>query len=135
MRTIPSLRLLFAAVCDHLEDAGLSVGRGSAEGLTLPYVVVTPMPSGQQDGSLSDPYATEPYTVQVSAWGTTVEQATWGADASRQALFDGAIAPPSGWRVMHVAEDVGNGLTRDDDTAGPAIYQAVNRYRLTVTPT
>ena len=133
MRTISSLRLLFAAVIACLEDAGLLVGQGAAEGLPLPYVVAYPMPSGRQDGNMADPYCVEPYVVQVDCWGETVEQATWGADTARVALFAG-ITPPAGWSVMHIAEDVGGGVVRDDDTAGPPAWRAINRYRIWVTP-
>lgn len=134
MRTTTSLRLVYAAVVDCLEDAGLVVGQGSGDGLTPPYVVAYALPSGQADGSLADPYCVEPVVQQVSSWGETVEQALDLADTARSALFAG-IDPPDGWTVMHVAEDVGAGVTRDDDTAGPPLFQAVNRYRFWLAPT
>lgn len=133
-RTIPPSRLIYADVVDHLEAAGLRVGQGSADGLALPYVVVTPMPTGQQDGSIADPYRTIRYMVQVAAWGETVEQAVWAEDVARAALFDGDLDAPAGWTVMHVAEDVGSGVMRDDATASPARYQSACRYRIAVTP-
>lgn len=133
MRTTPSYRQVYAAAADRLEAAGLTVGRGVADGLTDPYVVLHQMPSGRQDGNLADPYCTEPFVVQVSAWARDVTGCLWAADEAREALFNG-ITAPSGWAVMHVAEDVGGGVTRDDATASPPLFQAVNRYRIWITP-
>lgn len=142
MSAIASDRLFVDAVVAELEGAGLLVGDAVAPDaithdtqgrLTSPYCIVYPMPSGGTSGPMSAPHADEDMVVQVTAVGRTREQAQWVADTAKATLLAG-ISITGRALSSRPGLDVGSGLQRDDDTAGPPLFYAVHRYRFPTTP-
>ena len=142
MAEIASDREFVDAVIAALDAASLLVGdavtpdgvTNDAQGRpTTPYCIVYPMPSGGTSGPMSSPHADEDQVVQVTAVGRSREQAQWVADVAKTTLLAGLTL--TGRSLLSRPRlDVGNGVQRDDATAGPPLFHAVARYRFTTTP-
>ena len=97
--SIHSARNLTAAIISALESAGLSVGDATkpagagwqgapGSGNFNPYTVVYPTPGGYYDGTISEPYADARVDHTISSFGSSREQAQWGADRfSKECIY------------------------------------------------
>lgn len=124
-------RIVAALVAD-----GLEVGDAVAPDGGPPYVVVWPSPTGGMDGPIGTPHADEPFAWQFTCVGLIRQQAQGVQDAVRRVLLDGwrDLDFPAATQWRPPQWDVGDGLMRDDDTAGPPLFVAHPRIRFFLTP-
>jgi hypothetical protein len=92
------------------------------------------MPSGGLSGPMSLPHEDEDFVVQTTSIGVSREQAQWVADKAKTRMLAGGFDIPGRTLSGTVRLDVGAGVRRDDDTAGPPLFYAVHRFRLPTTP-
>lgn len=113
MTTVHETRPLYAAITTQLETTGKQVGQATASELNdPPYMVLFPLPDGQNDASLSDSHASAWQLFQVTCVGDTMEEAEWMQHESRLALAD---FTPAVLGATRVELDLGSGVRRDDD--------------------
>jgi hypothetical protein len=117
------MRTLTDIVIDILADGGLTVGDGTGEGLTPPFVVVYPLPQSR-GGTLAEPWEDVNKTFQVTCEAVSRQQAEWLADRATELLLaaDGLIG--------HVRPDVRPEVRRDDTTGDPSRFKAWPRFRI-----
>lgn len=104
-----------------LEAGGLTVGDGTGDGLTVPYVVLYPLGDGFDapgfGGSLAKPWGQLDGAYQATCVGASREQAEWLADR----VYELMVADTSlGWVQLEPSGPV----RRDDTTAGPPLFYA-----------
>jgi hypothetical protein len=106
------------AIIDVLETGGLTVGDGSGDGLTVPFVVVWPQ-TATHSGTWGGAWEEIDKNVQVTCVGRSRQQAEWLADRCDVLLFasDLVLRP-----IMRT------GVHRDDTTGGPANFEEFVRY-------
>lgn len=132
--TIASTREFTDAVLTALADAGLVVGDAVKPAGPPPYVIVWPQTSGITSGPPADTHADEDMVIQVTAVGTTREQAQWAADVTKANLLAGELTIPGRTLAGPPQLDVAPGVSRDDDTAGPPLFYAPLMFRFATTP-
>lgn len=147
MTTVPVLDAHTTAIVKALRDgADLLVGDGQkptgggwqdAEGASpfAGYVIVYQQPV-LFDGPLADTHADLMGIWQVTAVGATRQQAADLADTARTWLLTNGRTgiTIAGRTIADLDHDGGAGVERDDDPPPPLFY-AVDRYRITTTPT
>jgi hypothetical protein len=142
---VPKLVDHTAAIIEALTDADVLAGNGQrptdagwqgAEGNSRfrSYAVVYRL-SPRHDGAIwrgSDDIDGE---WQITTVGPTANAAETVADLCRAALLDPATRTltVAGRSVLNVTHEGGAGVTRDPDTS-PALFFAVDRYRISTTP-
>lgn len=129
--TVASIRTHSDAVIAALEGAGLTVGDGTADGLTVPYAVVYNISGGRMSGNLDDPFEDADLVYQVTCVGRTREQAEWVADKATVTLVAGFSV--AGRSIVLVTPEGGPG-TRADRDVTPPVYFSTPRYTIKSTP-
>jgi hypothetical protein len=114
------VRTLTDHVLDILRTGGMTVGDGTGEGLTPPYVVVYPL-TQVRTGTLEDPWEDVGKGFQVTCEAVSRQQAEWLADRVD------ALMLTSGWVVRLLPRPE---VRRDDTTGGPSRFKAWPRYRI-----
>ncbi len=127
-------RVLTGAVLTHLRaQVARPVGDAAVPtDQTLPYAVLYPAGSGRLDGPQSDVHADAQQVVQVTSVGESREQAEALSDRVRAAMLDARPAV-AGRYVQDVQLDASQPVRRDDDVR-PALWYAVDLFRLWTTP-
>ena len=113
------MRTLTDTVIGVLE-AELTVGDGTGEGLTTPYVVVYPG-TQSRDGTLDDGWSDVAKTFLAICEGTSREQAEWMADKVESLLTGSALVVVAVNRAD---------VNRDDTTGDPSRWKAPVRVRV-----
>ena len=130
-------RVVTDAVIALLEGAGLTVGDAEGPDVDPPYAIVYPVSDrtdGPDLGTMESPSADADRTIQVTSVGVSREQAQGLADKSAVALL-GAQPVITGRAVRtRIRGAGGSGVRRDDETGGPPLFYAVNRYVISTTP-
>jgi hypothetical protein len=129
--TVASVRTHTDAVVVALEAAGLSVGDGSGDGLSVPYCVVYNISGGRMSGNLDDPFEDADLVYQVTCVGQTREQAEWVADKATVTLVNGLSV--TGRSIVLVTPEGGPG-TRPDRDVTPPVYFTTPRFTIKSTP-
>lgn len=140
--TLPSVRLLTAAVVALLEEAAptLTVYRSvvtdppkDSDGGVQPYAVVHPGAGAGDANALDDTPAQLAWPFQITCVGGDVDRCTWAVDAVRDQL-DGATLMVAGATVGRLREDGDSGPLRvDDDVTPPRLYLPL-LYRVLAVP-
>ncbi len=127
------------ALLDTLDPAPISVGDGVAprnpdkSEKDPPYVVLYSLPGGQFDGPLNDSQADVSLIYQITAVGTTRQQAQVAIDVCRALMKRNNVTVPNR-RVRDLRHLTPNsGVIRDDDLPNPLFY-GYDRYELDTTP-
>lgn len=126
---VPLIREHTNGVIEALEALGLTVGDGTAAGLTAPYAVVYAL-NPEFFGSLENPFEDGDLVYQVTCVGKTREQAEWVVDKA-MALLDGFTV--TGRSIAYVSVDGGPG-TRPDYDVTPALFYSTPRFTIKTTP-
>jgi hypothetical protein len=100
--------------------------------VSVPTAPVYPLPV-ILDGTLARPSDDVDGVWQITSVAPTRHGAQFVADRARTALLDTGIAV-TGRGVFQILFDGGGGVNRDD-TDNPALFYAVERFRITTTPT
>lgn len=111
-------------------DMDVPVGRGSAEGLEVPYVVVYNIPGGGMSGSLENPFEDADLVYQVTCVGKNQEQAEWLVDQV-MVLVEGFEV--EGRSIALVTPDGGPGVRPDKDET-PPVFFSTPRFTVKSTP-
>jgi hypothetical protein len=121
------------AVLDTLRGAGIATGHGTEPDPAPDRYVIVDHDSGQaQPRTLYDSDGALTLELDLSAVGTTAEQALWLADKARSLLS--GLTPTIPGRSCHPIRQVGTGpLLRDDDVAPPR-FVVIATYRFTSSP-
>lgn len=127
---IASIREHTDGVIAALEGVGLTVGDGTAAGLTAPYAVVYNITGGDMSGTLENPYEDAELIYQVTCVGKTREQAEWVVDKA-MVLVDGFEV--EGRHIALVRPDGGPG-TRPDYDVTPPLFFSTPRFTIYTTP-
>jgi len=141
---LASARAVTDGVLAALDAAGLLVGDATApaaggwqgaagQSQFTPYVVVHPLPGGRLAGTIAHPNETAKLVFQVTAWGSTREQAEWAADGARSALLASGAVTEAGRSVFSVTVELLAGCWLDD-TVRPALHRTGDRFAVTTVP-
>lgn len=145
MTTPPTTRFVTDQLLADLSDSGLATGDGqtpSGGGWAgvpggsqfTPYLVLHVLPAGA-DGPMNDPNADIEALYQVTAVGSTREQAEWAADKARTAMCASHDAVDE--RVILICNiDELNGPRRDDtgQPGEPSLWISTDRFSVRSTP-
>ena len=121
---------LFVGVGEVPEGGGWTAGAGESQ--FQPYATLYPLPGatdGPLDGSSEDGIS----SYQVTAVGSTVEQAEWVADAARVALC--GARPVAGSRTVTLITCPVMAGVLPDDTVQPRVFFSADRFEVMSTPT
>lgn len=145
MTTAPALRLVTDQLLSDLEDTGVATGDGEAPSgggwagapggsQFTPYLVLHVL-TGDADGPMNDPNADAEVAYQVTAVGSTREQAEWAADKARTAMC-AAHDDVDGRAILLVTVDELNGPHRDDtgQPGEPSVWISLDRFAVRTTP-
>lgn len=109
---------------------GPPIRNGDPDGF-LPYVIVH-AGAGVLEGAPFDPARDLLFEFQISAIGSTPQQAAWGADQARAVLF--AHQPLVASRTISPVWQVDAPPVQRDDTFSPPLYLAAVVYQLRSSP-
>lgn len=129
----PDLGHVYELLVTHLEGntPGHPVGDNEKpEGVTAPYLVLTPISPFQISGDSQNINAQVWVEVQVTAVGVTRQQAGSALDKSRDRMLD--VVPDvsaSGYKVAGPGKLVPGPGARVDDAEKPALHYAIESYR------
>lgn len=121
---VDGLMALLAAQLGGLGEA-VAVYRAKAPAAAVPPYVVLYAGPGRHEGSLGDRFRDLFLEFQITAVGTTSEQAEWAADAARLVLLTMQPTVP-GRQVQPLWQvDSSQPVARDDDVTPPLFYLPV----------
>ena len=123
MTSVVKSRLVTDALITLLDTLSFPIGDGEAPANAGDqYAVVYPLPDLESDGPANDIDSDVQHVYQVTAVGTTREQAEWVADEVRETILIGAITI-AGRSVMQRRALSGGSIERDDDLSTPLFYK------------
>lgn len=138
-RTVVLLEDHFKAIKDSLDLSTVPIGDGTAPRgpgkaeLDPPYAVLYLIVGGSMDGPLNDTQADVNLIFQITAVGTTRQQALVVLDITRTRMQKEFLTIP-GRKVRDLRLNLpASGMIRDDDLPNPLFY-AYDRYELDTTP-
>jgi len=136
----PVLTAIVAALTTELgtDRAGYAkkpaAGGQQTNGKFNGYAIVYGGPAIPTGGTAVDPNADAAQTIQVTYIGKTPEQADDVRDAGRAALLSVGALTITGRALMNPVTLADSTEAREDSTVQPALWFAVDRYRLDTTP-
>jgi hypothetical protein len=138
-RTVVLLEDHYKAIKDSLDLSTVPIGdgvapRGSGKAeLPPPFAVLYLVSGGVMEGPLNDTQADVLLIFQITAVGTTRQQALVVLDITRTRMQKEFLTIP-GRRVRDLRLNLpSSGMIRDDDLPNPLFY-AYDRYELDTTP-
>lgn len=117
------MRTTTDAVITALTAGPLTVGDGSGERLSAPYVVVHPI-GDTLGGTLAAAWGEAQSGVQVTCVGESRKQAEWLAERVTALLLAATDT------LGHVEVLTSGPVTRDDGTGAPSLFLAYPRFRI-----
>jgi len=122
------------------KTTNVAVGDNVAPDCDKPYIVVSSVSSRRYSGPLSDGEADSNDRIQFASIGETREQADLVRDSVRAALTTAALdaeftSSGANRRTLELILDIPRGVQRDDRGLPNPIFNSVDQYLISTTPT
>jgi hypothetical protein len=117
------------AVADLISGAGVSCSVGEAPAnLSAPHCVVWPGAGFEMPTNLALPIGDLRLSFQLTAIGTTAEQAQWVSDTARVAINKVTPAPIADYTFWPIYAEPASQPVRRDDQVEPPLFVSTSRW-------